>query len=551
MAAQEWKIKDLSSLDLKPGEKKEIELEGLDSKVLLLNDGSKVQAIGPRCTHYGAPLVKGVLSTNGRLTCPWHGACFNAKTGDVEDAPALDALPTFKVTERDGAFYLIGDKETIKAGRRKPPFKTAVKTGPAVEKVVVVGGGSGACGVVEGLRGGGFDGSLTMISNEGYLPIDRTKLSKSLMTDLSKLQWRDLDFYKSGKVDVVEDEVTDVDFQNKTVSTKKGEKYPYTKLVLATGGTPKNLPLPGFQVLENIFLLRSVHDAKKIVEAIGEEKGKKIVVIGSSFIGLEVGGATASDNNVTIVGMEKTPLERVLGEEVGSIIQKGMEGKGLKFYMDAGVEKAEPSTADPKKVGAVVLKDGTRLEADLVILGVGVSPATGYLQKNNIIKLADDGSVVVDDVFAVTGIKDVYAIGDIATYPYNGPGGDGRYTRIEHWNVAQNAGRAVASRIINPSRKPDFFTPVFWSALHSQLRYCGNTTHGYDEVAIQGKLSEDKWAAFYCKGETVVAVATMGMDPVMSQSAQLMRVGRMPTKSELKPGVLLDGLDVLSLGPPE
>ncbi|KAB5571768.1 putative apoptosis-inducing factor 2 [Coniochaeta sp. 2T2.1] len=550
--AQEYKIKDLQSLDLKPGEKKEIELEGLDSKVLLLNAGGKVQAIGPRCTHYGAPLVKGVLSTNGRLTCPWHGACFNAKTGDVEDAPALDALPVFSVTERDGSFYLTGDAETIKSGRRKPTFKNkSAQRTASNDTVIVVGGGSGACGVVEGLREKGFDGSIKMITSEGYLPIDRTKLSKSLMTDLSKLQWRDDGFYKDAQVDVVKDEVTDVDLQNKTVTTKSGEKYPYTKLVLATGGTPKVLPLQGFKVLGNIFTLRNVHDAENINKAIGEQKGKKIVIIGSSFIGIEVGGATAKDNDVTIVGMEKTPLERVLGEEVGNIIRKGMEGKGLKFYMSAGVDKAEPSTSDPSKVGAVYLKDGTKLEADLVILGVGVSPATTYLKSNGILKLEEDGSVKTDDVFGVVGVKDVYAIGDIATYPYNGPGGEGRYTRIEHWNVAQNAGRTVASHIVNPSVKPEFFTPVFWSALHSQLRYCGNTTHGYDDVVIQGSPDEGKWAAFYAQGETVVAVATMGMDPVMSQAAQLMRVGKMPPKSELKPGLVLPGLDILSLGPPE
>lgn len=456
------------------------------------------------------------------------------------------------MTERDGSFYLTGDAETIKSGKRKPTFKnkSAQRTSSA-EKVVVVGGGSGACGVVEGLREKGFDGPITMITSEGYLPIDRTKLSKALLTDLSKLQWRDDAFYKSAEVKVVQDEVTDVDLQNKTVTTKTGEKYPFTKLVLATGGTPKNLPLQGFKVLGNIFTLRTVHDAKKIVEAIGEEKGKKIVIIGSSFIGIEVGGATAEKNDVTIVGMEKTPLERVLGEEVGSIIQKGMEGKGLKFKMSAGVDKAEPSTSDPSKVGAVYLKDGTKLEADLVILGVGVSPETTYLRNNSIIKLEDDGSLKTDEVFAVVGVKDVYAIGDIATYPYNGPGGAGRYTRIEHWNVAQNAGRTVASHIANPTVTPEFFTPVFWSALHSQLRYCGNTTHGYDEVVFQGSPDEGKWAAFYCQGETVVAVATMGMDPVMSQAAQLMRVGKMPPKTELKPGVLLSGLDILSLGPPE
>lgn len=470
----------------------------------------------------------------------------------MEDAPALDALPVFSVTERDGAFYLTGDAETIKAGKRRPTFKnkSTHRTGSG-DKVVVVGGGSGACGVVEGLREKGFDGDITMITSEGYLPIDRTKLSKALLTDVSKLQWRDDDFYKSLSVDIVHDEVTDVDLQGKTVKTKQGETYHYTKLVLATGGTPKVLPLQGFKVLGNILTLRNVGDAKKINEAIGEQKGKKIVIIGSSFIGIEVGGATAKDNDVTIVGMEKAPLERVLGEEVGNIIRKGMEGKGLKFYMSAGVDKAEPSASDPSKVGAVLLKDGTKLEADLVILGVGVTPATTYLRNNSIIKLEEDGSIKTDDVFSAIGVKDVYAIGDIATYPYNGPGGEGRYTRIEHWNVAQNAGRTVASHIVHPKASPEFFTPVFWSALHSQLRYCGNTTHGFDDVVIQGNPDENKWAAFYCQGETVVAVATMGMDPVMSKSAQLMRVGRMPSRSELKPGLVLGGLDILSLGPPE
>ncbi|KAK1762884.1 putative apoptosis-inducing factor 2 [Phialemonium atrogriseum] len=545
--AQEYKIKDLTSLSLKPGDKQEVEVEGLDSKVLLVNAGGQIQAIGPKCTHYGAPLVNGVLSTNGRLTCPWHGACFNTKTGDVEDAPALDALPVFKVTERAGAVYLTGEAETIKSGRRKPTLKKN-KTAPGAskaEKVVVVGGGSGACGVVEGLREAGFQGGITLISSEGYLPIDRTKLSKALLTDVSKLQWRDKAFYDEAAIEIVGDEVTEVDFQGKTVSTKKGDKFPYTKLVLATGGTPRALPLQGFKVLGNIFTLRTVNDAKNIVDAIGE-KGKKIVVVGSSFIGMEVGGATAANNDVTIVGMEKAPLERVLGEKVGNILRKGMEGKGLKFYMNAGVEKAEPSTSDPSKVGSVHLKDGTKLEADIVILGVGVAPATSFLRDNKAIQLEQDGSLKTDEAFSVVGIKDAYAIGDIATYPYNGPGGNGKLTRIEHWNVAQNAGRTVANHIVEPNRKPQFFTPVFWSALHSQLRYCGNTTSGFDDVVMQGNPDEGKWAAFYTLGETVVAMASMGMDPYMSLSAQLMRFGKMPGKTALR-----DGLDLLSLGPPE
>lgn len=544
--AQEYKLAGVTSLELKPGHKQEVDVEGLDTKLLLVNAAGKVHALSANCTHYGAPLVKGVLTTTGRLVCPWHGACFNAKTGDIEDAPALDALTVFQVSQKDdGAVYVTGDPELIKAGRRKPNFKCSTHTAKLEDKVLVVGGGSGAMGTIEGLRNSGFDGPITLISNEGYLPIDRTKLSKALIADPTKIQWRDKAWFDSGSVEIVDDEVNGVNFADKTVSTKSGGTYAYGKLVLATGGTPRNLPLQGFKVLDNIFTLRNISDTKKINDAIGS-KGKKIVVVGSSFIGMEVANATAADNQVTIIGMEGTPLERVLGKDIGAAIQKGLEGKGVKFYMNASVDKAEPSKSDPSKVGSVVLKDGTSLEADLVILGVGVSPSTEYLKDNNIAKLEEDGSLKTDENFSVVGIKDVYAIGDIASYPYHGPGGDGKYIRIEHWNVAQNAGRTVASHIVAPNRKPAYFTPVFWSALTAQLRYCGNTVGGYDDMVIQGSLDEGKWAAFYTKGETVVAVASMGMDPVMSQSAELMALGKMPTKTKLK-----EGLDVLSLGPPE
>jgi NADPH-dependent 2,4-dienoyl-CoA reductase/sulfur reductase-like enzyme len=400
--------------------------------------------------------------------------------------------------------------------------------------------------VIEGLRGGGYKGAITLISSEGYLPIDRPKLSKALLTDLAKLQWRDEGWYKEASVDIVHDRVTAVDFASKTVATQSGTNLPYTKLVLSTGGTPRLLPLPGFKDLGNVFTLRNVHDAKRIVDAIGD-KGKKIVIIGSSFIGMEIAVATANGNDVTVVGMEKAPLERVLGEKVGNIIKKGVEAKGVKFYLSAGVEKAEPSAKNSSNVGSVHLKDGTKLEADIVILGVGVAPATEYLKDNGVVRLEPDGSLKVDETFSVIGLKDVYALGDIATYPYRGPGGEGKFVRIEHWNVAQNSGRAAASHILHPNRTPEFYPPVFWSALGSQLRYCGNTmASGWDDLVLQGDPEQGKWVAYYAKGETVVAMASMGMDPAMSQCAQLMSLDRMPSKTQLQ-----GGLDILSIGPPQ
>ncbi|KAI0133916.1 hypothetical protein BJ170DRAFT_575329 [Xylariales sp. AK1849] len=540
----EFKLKNVTSLSLQPGEKQEVEVEGIDeAKVLLVNAAGKIQAMGPKCTHYGAPLVKGILTKSGRITCPWHGACFSAKTGDVEDAPALDSLPIFKVIEKDGAVYVQGEEAAIKAGRRQPTLR---RSGEAKgDKVVVVGGGSGAMGLVQGLRENGFSGHITMITNEGVLPIDRTKLSKALMTDPAKLQWRGDEWYKTGSVDVVQEEVTDIDFSDKAVITKGAGKFTYSKLVLATGGTPRSLPLQGFKVLSNIFQLRSVKDTQAITSAIGD-KGKKIVIIGSSFIGMEVANATASDNTVSIIGMESAPLERVLGKEVGAGLQKSLEGNGVKFYMNAGVEKAEPSGSDPSKVGSIILKDGTRLEADLVILGVGVSPATEYLKDNKVVRLEEDGSLKTDENYSVTGLKDVYAIGDIATFPYHGPGGEGKPVRIEHWNVAQQSGRIVARHLVNSSLKPERFTPIFWSALGAQMRYCGNTANGWDDLILDGKPAEANFVAYYTKGETVVAMASMGRDPIMAQTAELMRRDKMPSKSQLK-----GGLDVLSLGPPE
>ncbi len=284
------------------------------------------------------------------------------------------------------------------------------------------------------LRVSGYKGSITLIGHEPNLPIDRTKLSKALIPDPDKILLRSKEWYSKASIEVISDTVTSIDFSKKSVSTKSGSQVPYTKLVLATGGTPKVLPMPGFKELKNVFTLRTINDVKDILAAVGDKKGKKIVVVGSSFIGMEVGNCLSKENTVTIIGMEKAPLERIMGEEVGKVFQKQLEKSGVKFCMGASVESATPSENDKGVVGAVKLKDGTSIEANLVILGVGVAPATEYLKDNSSVRLEKDGSLRVDENFQVEGLEDVFAIGDIATYPYHGPGGDGTPTRIEHWS---------------------------------------------------------------------------------------------------------------------
>jgi NADPH-dependent 2,4-dienoyl-CoA reductase/sulfur reductase-like enzyme len=407
---------------------------------------------------------------------------------------------------------------------------------PRADIPILTCSGSGAIATVEALREGGFSGAITIISSEAYPPIDRTRLSKGLVPEAAKLALRDGDWFKSASIDMVNDTVSSVNFASKTVSTMSGKSHAYTKLILASGGTPRRLPLPGFKDLHNIFVLRTVPDVVAILEAVGA-KNKNIVIVGSSFIGMEVANALAKENTVSVIGMEKAPLERVVGIEVGNVFRRNLEKNNVTFYMEASVSHASASTTTPTVVGAVHLKDGTTLPADLVILGVGVAPATEYLRDNASVALERDGSLKTDSHFAVVGHPGVYAIGDIATYPYTGPGGNGAPTRIEHWNVAQNAGRTAAAHILKPEAPPKPFIPIFWSALGGQLRYCGNTVHGWDDLAIQGDLNEGKFAAFYGENGAIVAAATMGMDPVLMKTAELMRLGIMPSVEDVKKGV--------------
>ncbi|KAF3939817.1 hypothetical protein ABW19_dt0203272 [Dactylella cylindrospora] len=489
----QFKLLGVDKSELKPGFKKEVTVEGIDEgKLLLVQVGGKLTATSPKCTHYGAPLIKGTLTASGRITCPWHGSCYNVITGDIEDAPGLDALSAFPVSIIGDDLTIEAEESQIKHNGRTPSF--ACSKAVSDETLLIVGGGSGAIGAIEGLRQDGYSGKIVVLSKESYPPIDRTKLSKALITDSGKIALRDTDFLKSIDAELhTSTVVASVDFDGHSVTTEDGAVYKYNKIILATGGTPRKLPLEGFKDLGNIFVIRTIETTKSIVGTVGLEGGKKIVIVGSSFIGMEVANfLVGKKHDITVIGMEEAPMERVMGKEVGASFQSILEKKGVKFYMKAAVEAAEPSETDPSVVGSVKLKDGTVFEADAVILGVGVAPATEYLDKS---LLEKDGSLRVDENFQIVGVRDAYAIGDIATYPYKGPGSKpDTYVRIEHWNVAQNAGRSAAKHIAT-GKTAGFFTPVFWSALGIQLRYCGNTIAGYDDIVIHGNLEENKFIA--------------------------------------------------------
>ncbi|KAJ7746649.1 hypothetical protein B0H16DRAFT_1556608 [Mycena metata] len=522
----------LPESELKDGQMKEVAFGDGDGKVLLSRLGDKIHATSAFCTHYGAPLAKGVLTADGRVVCPWHGACFNVCTGDIEDAPAPAALHSFKAEISDGQIKVTANTpDTKKPNMARQPKLSTSGTETHGDGVVIIGGGSATFHAVESMREHGYKGPITILTKESYTPIDRTKLSKGLPTDASKLEYRsasDLKI-KYGTNIRVNVTATSVDFAKKEVILDGGkDSIVYDKLILAPGGTPRKLPVPGVE-LENVYTLRGVDSSKKIDAA--AQEGKRMVVIGSSFISMELVVAVSKRKlaSIDVIGMEEHPFELVLGKEVGKALQKYHETQGVKFHMSSKVDKIVPQEGNDALAGGVVV-NGETLPADFVIMGVGVAPATQFL-KDSGVTLEKDGGVKVDEQLRVPGYTDVYAVGDIAHYPQSETG---EFRRIEHWNVAGNQGRAVGKTIAG-SPQPYLKVPIFWSAQGQNIRYCGIGS-GYDDIFIKGSVDELKFIAYYIKGGKVVAVATMQNDPVVSCASELLRLGLMPSPEELRAG---------------
>ncbi|GAA5823983.1 hypothetical protein JCM11251_003368 [Rhodosporidiobolus azoricus] len=531
---------------LKDGEMKEIPFPNQDSetKVLLSKIKGQYYANSSKCTHYGAPLAKGVLTAEGRLVCPWHGACFNVcSNGDIEDAPGIDSLQSFKVESDGSSVYVYADPQTVSQSRQPsaPSVEIHSTKKPEHSDVLIIGGGPGAAHAIEALRDEGYAGKITVVSKEPHLPIDRTKISKALMADPEKLALRNKDFYQKVKVDFVLDtEATAFDYSASTVTLSNGKKLTYDNVILATGAEPTRLPLDGAD-LGNVFTVRGVKDAAAITEAVGspesDDQKKNVVVVGSSFIGMEVALALADKAKVQVVGMDNVPFEKILGKEVGNGIRKFHESKGTKFHLPVELSHFDRSSSDSSKVGAVVLKDGTSLPADVVILGTGVKPATQLL-KDAGLDLEKNSTVKVDEVLEVEQLKGkakgrVFALGDIATYKTP----DSSYYYIQHWNVASNHGRAIAHHIATGKREQFDKIAVFWSAQGQQLRYAGtNRSSNWDDILIDGQPDELKFVAYYFEGDKVVAASSMQRDPIVARVSELLKLNKMLSKQELQAG---------------
>uniref|UniRef100_A0A8C7DGM9 AIF family member 3 n=1 Tax=Oncorhynchus kisutch TaxID=8019 RepID=A0A8C7DGM9_ONCKI len=476
--------------DLENGQMREVDLGS--GRALLIKEHGEFSAMGHKCPHYGAPLVKGILS-KGHVRCPWHGACFNIVTGDIEEFPGLDSLPTFQVT-----FLVRFDLQSQKRSKAMARC-SAVNSSTGFSQVLIVGSGPAGLVCAETLRQEGFTDRIVMCTMDKHPPYDRPKLSKSLESTAEQLRLRSIDFLQAHDIELLtEKEAVAVDVKARAVTFQDDSRMEYRKLFIATGSKPKLMNYKG-QDVRNVFHLRTPEDANSVARL---ANNKNAVIVGTSFVGMEVAAAlTDKAHSVSIIGIEAIPFRKALGEKVGKAIMKLKE---------------------------VVLKSGKVLRADVCVIGTGSGPATGFLKQSGV-HMDSKGFVPVNKTMQ-TNVDGVFAGGDIVTFPF--PGRSNKKVNIPHWQMAHVHGRAAALGMMG--RPTEIKTvPYFWSAMFGKsLRYAGYGD-GFDDVIIQGDVDELKFVAFYTRGEEVVAVASMNFDPIVSRVAEVLRSGKMIRKRDV------------------
>jgi NADPH-dependent 2,4-dienoyl-CoA reductase/sulfur reductase-like enzyme/nitrite reductase/ring-hydroxylating ferredoxin subunit len=435
--------------------------------VLLVRRASEFFAVGATCTHWSGPLADGLV-VGDTVRCPWHHACFSLRTGEALRAPALDAIACFNV-ELGGGMVRVGAKR-----ESATPRSTANKSHP--ESVVIVGGGAAGTAAAEMLRRLGYAGRITMLSADSSPPCDRPNLSKGYLTGAAPAEYmvlRPPAFYEEQRIDLkLGARVTKIDAAARRVTLADGSHHSYGALLLATGAEPIRLDIPGAN-LPHVHTLRTMADGEALVGA--AQKAKRAVVIGSSFIGLEVAASLrAREIAVDVVAPEAVPMLKVLGEQAGTFIRALHEQHGVTFHLG--------TTAASIDATHVTLKNGERLPAELVVVGIGVRPSIALAEQAG---LAIDRGVVVNE-YMETSVAGIFAAGDIARWPDRLTG---ERLRVEHWVVAERQGQTAARNILGRRERFDA-VPFFWSEQYDfGFSYIGNAP-GWDQADIDGQLNE-------------------------------------------------------------
>ena len=460
-----------------------------DDEVLLVRSGPDIFAVDAHCSHYHGPLAEGLV-TGESIRCPWHHACFDLRTGEAARPPALTPIGVWQV-EREG------DRIIVRHKREQPKPRI---NGPvdAPDRIVIIGGGAAGFAAAEMLRRQEYRGSIVMLSDDTASPVDRPNLSKDYLAGNAPEDWVPLradDFYTTSAIDLrLKTEVASIDTQARNVVLAGGGTVPYDRLLLATGAEPVRLPIPGAD-RPHVHVLRSLDDCRAIIES--AKGARRAIVIGASFIGLEAAAALrAREIEVHVVGLEQRPMERVLGPQMGDFVRALHEQHGVVFHLGDTV-----TAIDGKRA---TLKSGGVLEADLVVVGVGVRPRLTLAEKAG---LALDRGVTVN-AYLETSIAGIYAAGDIARWP--DPHSQGNI-RVEHWVVAERQGQTAARNMLGQREAFDA-VPFFWSQHYDvPINYVGHA-EAWDEIAVDGDIAGRDCLLRYKSKGRVLAVASIYRD---------------------------------------
>ena len=459
-----------------------------ETPALLVRHGAEVLAIGATCTHYGGPLVEGLV-VGDTVRCPWHHACFSLRTGAVLRPPALNDLPCWRVEQRDGMAFV---REEL-----QKPASPRPSTGlPA--SVAIIGGGAAGLAAAEALRGEGYPGAVILMSADPSPPCDRPNLSKDYLAGTAEADWiplRPPEFYTKHHIDLqLRTPVTAIEPGAHAVQLADGNRVTYGALLLATGAEPIRLDIPGAS-LPHVHLLRTLADSNALIAR--AETVRRCVVVGASFIGLEVAASLRTRGlEVHVIAPEARPMERVMGAAIGDMVRAIHESHGVHFHLGTTLTAIAPD--------AVTLSTGERLPTDLVVVGIGVRPAVALATQAG---LAVDRGVVVDE-FLQTSEADIYAAGDIARWPDKLTG---QHIRVEHWVVAERQGRVAASNMLGRRQRFNA-VPFFWSQHYdTTIAYVGHAEQ-WDRLEIEGDPAARDCAVSFWRAGRKLALATVGRD---------------------------------------
>ncbi|KAL9927264.1 apoptosis-inducing factor 3-like [Glossina fuscipes fuscipes] len=498
----------------------------IDSKkVLLIKQKGQLYAVGSNCPHYGAPLQNGVLS-EGRIRCPWHGACFDIKTGDIENFPGLDSLLCYKVEiSKSGQVGIMTRRKDVGFIKRIRDMVKRDMNDPST--YVVVGGGPAGGICVETLRQQGYVGRIILISKEAYLPYDRVKISKTTNVKIEALQYRQQEFYDEYDIETfLNVEATKVAGGEQTITLSNGISIQYDKMFIATGCAPIIPTITGID-LKNVVIIRTYDDLAAISKA--KDETTNAVCLGSSIITLEIAQTLIKQvESVTIVGTTDLIGNEFLGDVIGERILRLFTDNRVTVIPNSGVSEVLPNMNG--EVEKVMLINYNVLPCNLLIIDADVSLNTNFLEGSGL-KLNTDGSIDTN-IYLRTSIESIYVGGDIANAPVYSI--DNEFAVIRNYQIAQNHGRVAAINMVKSRSKilrtvPFFFTKLFGKS----FRFSGYGE--YTNLIIEGDLENLQFVAYFINNaDKVVRVGSCDCNAVVAKFAELQSQGFSLTRKDVE-----------------